>query len=60
MKTKVRNGLIFDLEKYYENNNYMNLRIDVLSWGWGFNFYIGDSRRFITINLLCLHFEIWF
>jgi len=59
MKLKVRNGEIFNLEKYFENDNYISFRMDIYSWGLGINFEIGDSRIFFNINLLCFHLDIW-
>jgi len=60
MKLKIRDGCIVNLEKYFKNDNYINFRIDYLSWGLGFDFYIGDAKRYFRMCLLCSHFELWF
>ena len=60
MQLKVRDGTIFELEKVFKNDNYINLRMDYLDWGIGFNFCVGDSKRYIDIDLLCFHLWIWF
>lgn len=59
MKTKIRNGLVFNLEKFSKNDNYISLYMDYFSWGLGIDFYVGDSRRFFRIDLLCFHLDIW-
>jgi len=60
METKIRNGEIFNLEKSFDNDNYTSFRADYFDWGLGANFYIGDSRRYFKIDLLCFHLDIWF
>jgi hypothetical protein len=60
MQLKVRNGFIFNVEKYSKNDSYISFRMDYLSWGLGFDFCIGDSRRFFRMSLLCFHLDIWF
>ena len=59
MKLKVRDGTIFEFEKLFKNDNYINFRGDMLDWGIGTNFRVGDSRRYINIDLLCFHLWIW-
>jgi hypothetical protein len=59
MKIKCRNP-IFIFEKYSKNDNAIFFNIDLYNWGIGIDFRIGDSRRFLTIDLLCIHLELWF
>lgn len=59
MKMKFRDGSIFTLEKIFKNDNYISLWANYLYWGLGFSYSVGDSRIYITINLLCLHLDIW-
>lgn len=59
MKLKVRNGQIFEFGKVYENDNRICLWADYHNWGLGINFSLGDSRRFFTIDLLCVHLDVW-
>lgn len=48
MKLKIRNGYGFDFEKTFRNDNFICLRLNTLDWGLGFNFNVGDSRRFFN------------
>jgi hypothetical protein len=60
MKIRCRNGYGYEFEKVFKNDNYLNIRLNSLEWGLGFNFSIGDSRRFLKMDVTFLHVEVWF
>ena len=60
MQLKVRDGNMFEFEKVFKNDKYISFRGDYLDWGIGFDFYIGDSRRYFKVDLICLHLDVWF
>lgn len=59
LKLKMRNP-IFMYEKFYDNDSYFIININLYDFGLGFNYRLGDSRRFLNIDLLLLHLEVWF
>ena len=59
LKLKTRN-VIINKEYYFESGNYFCFNINFHNFGLGFDYRLGDSRRFFTLDIMFIHFEIWF
>ena len=59
LELKMRNP-IYSFEKTTKNDNYIQFMIDLHNFGIGFDYRLGDSRRYFNLDLLWLHLNIWF
>lgn len=58
VKLKMRNGSLFNIEKYFKNNNTFDI-----SWNWnifglGSQLWLGDARLYLQIWLGWIHLSI--
>lgn len=59
LKLKCRDA-VFVWHKDLKNDNRIEIEIDFYNFGLGFNYKLGDSRRFFDLDLLFLHLWVWF
>lgn len=60
LKVKMRNGMLFNLNHNFNNDNYIELSWDWYSFGFGVKYCIRDTRRFLQADFMWLHFDLWF